>query len=209
MSKILELQELGCKSTRETAKILQVSLGTIQKMVETGELVAWKTRGGHRRILDQSIERQLEKRLNLLRHFTSKHYSILGIFKEPEDIEPFESNCLMFESSIQMTCLLDISEALMKSVEIKPDIIYIDRKINYINQFHLIHHLNKNTITSEIPILIYKDSLEEMNPLRVKECEEAILEVNSPKKSQNIYEYSDQFETIGNLIKSALFKKVL
>ena len=33
-------------STRETAKHLQVSLGTVQKMVETGELLAWKTRGG-------------------------------------------------------------------------------------------------------------------------------------------------------------------
>ena len=124
MSKILELQELGCKSTRETAKILQVSLGTIQKMVETGELVAWKTRGGHRRILDQSIERQLEKRLDLLRHFTSKHYSILAIFKEASDIVDFENNCLQFESSIQITSLIDLSEALMKSVEIKPDIIY-------------------------------------------------------------------------------------
>ena len=51
-----QAQELSYKSTRETAKILQVSLGTIQKMVETGELIAWKTRGGHRRILDASIE---------------------------------------------------------------------------------------------------------------------------------------------------------
>ena len=42
-------------STRETAKHLQVSLGTVQKMVETGELLAWKTRGGHRRILMSSL----------------------------------------------------------------------------------------------------------------------------------------------------------
>ena len=41
----IQTQELSYKSTRETAKILQVSLGTIQKMVETGELIAWKTRG--------------------------------------------------------------------------------------------------------------------------------------------------------------------
>ncbi len=33
-------------STRQSAKVLQVSLGTVQKMVELGELIAWKTRGG-------------------------------------------------------------------------------------------------------------------------------------------------------------------
>ncbi|NDI26586.1 MAG: helix-turn-helix domain-containing protein, partial [Burkholderiaceae bacterium] len=42
-------------STRQSAKVLQVSLGTVQKMVELGELTAWKTRGGHRRILTSSL----------------------------------------------------------------------------------------------------------------------------------------------------------
>ena len=74
MLEITQTNELSYKSTRETAKILQVSIGTIQKMVETGELIAWKTRGGHRRILDLSIERQLAKRHELLRHFCSKSF---------------------------------------------------------------------------------------------------------------------------------------
>ena len=44
-------QEQQYLSTRQSAKMLQVSLGTAQKMVEEGDLIAWKTRGGHRRIL--------------------------------------------------------------------------------------------------------------------------------------------------------------
>ena len=44
-------QEQQYLSTRQSAKLLQVSLGTVQKMVEEGDLIAWKTRGGHRRIL--------------------------------------------------------------------------------------------------------------------------------------------------------------
>jgi excisionase family DNA binding protein len=35
-------------STRQSAKILRVSLGVVQKMVELGELIAWKSRGGKR-----------------------------------------------------------------------------------------------------------------------------------------------------------------
>ena len=101
MSNSEKIQELSYKSTRETANILQVSLGTIQKMVETGELIAWKTRGGHRRILDLSIDQQLAKRKELLKHFCSKNFSILGIFKDSSDALPFNEHCLQFESKIQ------------------------------------------------------------------------------------------------------------
>ncbi|BBD79361.1 GAF domain-containing protein [Aerosticca soli] len=37
-------------TTREAARLLGVSIGTVQKWVETGALAAWKTPGGHRRL---------------------------------------------------------------------------------------------------------------------------------------------------------------
>jgi excisionase family DNA binding protein len=209
MSKMLELQELGCKSTRETAKILQVSLGTIQKMVETGELVAWKTRGGHRRILIHSIERQLEKRLNLLKHFSSKHFNILGIFKDQEDIQQFENHCLQFESSVQNISLIDLNEALMRAVQIKPDIIYLDKKISQINQYFIMHHLNNNTVTNEIPLLMHQEIAREDNPILEAELGSITYQAASPKTRKNTYLYSDSFETIEHLIKTALFNRVM
>jgi excisionase family DNA binding protein len=36
--------------TQEAAKLLGLSVGTVQSLVERGELSAWKTSGGHRRI---------------------------------------------------------------------------------------------------------------------------------------------------------------
>jgi excisionase family DNA binding protein len=53
--------EMEYLSTRQSAKVLQVSLGTVQKMVELGELIAWKTRGGHRRILASSLRTAITK----------------------------------------------------------------------------------------------------------------------------------------------------
>jgi excisionase family DNA binding protein len=67
-------------STRQSAKILQVSLGTVQKMVEEGDLVAWKTRGGHRRILATSLNQQLRRRkLGLQESASKQQYLALGI----------------------------------------------------------------------------------------------------------------------------------
>lgn len=43
-------------STFQAAKILNLSVGTIQNLVEAKELQAWKTQGGHRRISSASVE---------------------------------------------------------------------------------------------------------------------------------------------------------
>ena len=49
-------------STREAAKILGVSLRTVQLWVESGVLKAWKTAGGHRRVTLSSINEVMADR---------------------------------------------------------------------------------------------------------------------------------------------------
>jgi len=52
-------------STREAAQMLGISLRTAQLWVESGVLLAWKTTGGHRRILRNSVDALLEERKRL------------------------------------------------------------------------------------------------------------------------------------------------
>ena len=52
-------------STREAAQLLGISLRTAQLWVESGALLAWKTSGGHRRILLSSVNKILEERKRL------------------------------------------------------------------------------------------------------------------------------------------------
>ena len=51
--------------TTYAAKLLGLSVGTIQSLVEKNELQAWKTQGGHRRISMPSI-RDYQRRHNML-----------------------------------------------------------------------------------------------------------------------------------------------
>lgn len=46
-------------TTTEAARLLGISVATAQLWAETGLLSAWKTDGGHRRILRESVERHL------------------------------------------------------------------------------------------------------------------------------------------------------
>ncbi|MCF8154812.1 MAG: response regulator [Rhodoferax sp.] len=49
-------------TTREAAILLGVSVGTVQLWVESGLLQAWKTAGGHRRVLRDSVDGLLRKK---------------------------------------------------------------------------------------------------------------------------------------------------
>lgn len=49
-------------STRQTARILGLSVGTVQRMVASGALQAYTTQGGHRRILASSVRHYCQAR---------------------------------------------------------------------------------------------------------------------------------------------------
>lgn len=49
-------------STRDVARVLGMAVRSVQLMVDRGELDAWKTPGGHRRIAKASVEQWLTRR---------------------------------------------------------------------------------------------------------------------------------------------------
>lgn len=49
-------------TTREVAKMLGLAVRSVQLMVDRGELEAWKTSGGHRRISRESVNRWVTQR---------------------------------------------------------------------------------------------------------------------------------------------------
>ena len=141
-------------STRQSAKILQVSLGTVQKMVELGELIAWKTRGGHRRILASSLEQQLQRRKRAMRQKTSQNCIAMGIFRRAENSQDLLESIQDWQLKVEMEVAIDSLEGLMRAVSIAPDLIFLDALIPPVEQVHLIHYLSKNKDTQRIPILV-------------------------------------------------------
>ena len=146
--------ELEYLSTRQSAKVLQVSLGTVQKMVELGELIAWKTRGGHRRILASSLEQQLQRRKRAMRQKTTQNCIAMGIFRRTENSAELIESIQDWQLKVDLEVAIDSLEGLMKAVSIAPDLIFLDALIPPVEQVHLIHYLSKNKDTQRIPILV-------------------------------------------------------
>ncbi len=52
-------------TTRSAARLLGVSVPTVQQLVESGHIAAWKTKGGHRRIPETALDAYLDRQATL------------------------------------------------------------------------------------------------------------------------------------------------
>ena len=123
-------------------------------MVELGELIAWKTRGGHRRILASSLEQQLQRRKRAMRQKSTQKCIAMGIFRRTENSLELLEALQTWQLKVEMEIAIDSLEGLMKSVSLAPDLIFLDALIPPVEQVHLIHYLSKNQDTQRTPILV-------------------------------------------------------
>jgi len=147
-------------STKQSAVLLNVSLGTVQKMVESGELLAWKTRGGHRRILVASLQSLLNQRQRLFEHLSKIESTLLSFHRSPDDHENLASILSRFKKPFELRTSFNYLEGLMLAVELKPNVIFIDSRLPSIEKILLIFFLSQNTQTVKIPVLINKNFME-------------------------------------------------
>ena len=72
--------------TTYAAKLLGLSVGTIQTLVEKNELQAWKTQGGHRRISMPSIRDYQKKHNMLMSPIESREYRLRVLLVEDDPV---------------------------------------------------------------------------------------------------------------------------
>jgi len=58
----MQKESITFMNSREVAQAINLSLGTVQKMIDEGEFKFFRTRGGHRRVVASSVTKYLTKR---------------------------------------------------------------------------------------------------------------------------------------------------
>ena len=132
--------------TSYAATLLGLSVATVQSMVEKGEIEAWKTMGGHRRIALQSIRNHLEK--------NSRQRSVMSV--EPqnrlrvllvEDDEPtrelYQAEFECWKLPIDCTWMSSAMEALMDIASMRPDLLITDLSMPGVDGFEMLKALKR------------------------------------------------------------------
>lgn len=114
-------------TTREAAALLGVSVGTVQHWVEGGVLQAWKTTGGHRRVLRDSVELLLHKHVPAVVPAVPQSPPVQAVDKVQEPAAVSQKLKIMVVDDNPH--LLQLYRIHMSRWEMKPEVIALDNAI--------------------------------------------------------------------------------
>lgn len=138
--------------TSYAAKLLDLSVGTVQALVKRNELHAWKTGGGHRRISMQSIL-EYQKQHNMKGHSALAQEARLKVLVVENDAltrEMFKDMVEQWNLPIDCTVMASGMEALIDISSLRPDILITDLKMPGVDGFELLRTLRANPSFSDI-----------------------------------------------------------
>jgi excisionase family DNA binding protein len=137
-------------TTRDAATLLGVSVGTVQLWVETGLLQAWKTAGGHRRVMRDSVERLLRKQPPTQKTGESKapassprRLSVLVVEDDPALLRLYEVNMSRWPMAPEVMGIDNAFAALLLMGRGGPDLLITDLHMPEMDGFGMLRVLHK------------------------------------------------------------------
>lgn len=141
-------------STREAALRLGVAVATVQNMVERGMLEAWKTQGGHRRILVDSVERFLERNARKPSYGPMPGQVSVLIAEDDAALQTLYRHTLeSWGMPLSLTIVGDGFDALVLLGGSQPDVLIVDLMMQGMNGFELVERLRGNPVFSSMDII--------------------------------------------------------
>lgn len=135
-------------TTREAATLLGVSIGTVQLWAEKGLLEAWKTAGGHRRVLRESVDRLVRKPPPSAARApesadTDKPWrpTVMVVEDDIHLLRLYEAKISRWPLSPQVICLNNAVLALLRIGRSSPDMLILDLNIPGMDGFTMLHSL--------------------------------------------------------------------
>ncbi|MEA3307756.1 MAG: response regulator [Elusimicrobiota bacterium] len=151
-------------TTSKAAKICGVARTTISKWIDKGELKAFVTPGGHRKIIEQDLIDFLEKSGSRPSSKFGEKKRILIVDDNPDDIRLLEAAFLPASDKYEVYAAGSGFQAIYKIGEIKPHIVILDIVMPDMNGFKVCERIKKNPETKNIKVIVvtaYSDKMKE------------------------------------------------
>ncbi|MEI6600570.1 MAG: response regulator [Comamonadaceae bacterium] len=148
-------------TTREAAALLGVSIGTVQLWVESDLLQAWKTVGGHRRVLRDSVDRLLHKTAQTptLQARSSaagkeRRLSVLVVEDDPSLLRLYQAKMSHWPIKLDLTTADNAVGALLAIGRGGPDLLITDLNMPFTDGFEMLRVLSKAPEAAHTTIVV-------------------------------------------------------
>ncbi|MDY7575105.1 helix-turn-helix domain-containing protein [Actimicrobium sp. CCI2.3] len=166
-------------TTRNAAKILGISVTSVQKLVESGTLAGWKTKGGHRRILLSAVDAYKLSRSTLESSLASgsgpSSSTILVLANNVERREFYSHLIESWDFSAALVFCKTGYDALIQIALHKPDIFLADMTIAGVENFQLLKAILTYPDLSNMHMAVLREISQESNNNDIDLPEEVVF----------------------------------
>ena len=143
-------------TTREAARLLGMSLRTVQLWAERGLLECWKTEGGHRRILRASVERLLHRRApqQIETPPRAPPLRILVVEDEPTLLRLYRLQLARWPMRPVVRAAANGFEALLRIGKEPPDLLIADLNMPQMDGFDMLRTLRAMPELDSMEIIV-------------------------------------------------------
>jgi excisionase family DNA binding protein len=143
-------------TTYQAAEMLGLSRGTVQQMVESGVLVAWKTEGGHRRVSVASVKDQIRRR-GASSSLPRAQTPALSVLIAEDDVnlqKLYEMNIANWGMPVALQIVGNGFEGLVQIGQQAPDVLILDLMMPGIDGFEMLRTLRANPALTAMDIIV-------------------------------------------------------
>lgn len=142
--------------TTYAAKLLGLSVATVQALVESGEIEAWKTRGGHRRISIASVNRYLALKTPQTGRADAdgRRLRVLVVEDDPLMRELYTDHFDSWSLALDCTLLSSALDALIDMAHLHPDLLITDLMMPGVDGIEMLRVLKRNRALAEMQVLV-------------------------------------------------------
>ena len=141
-------------TTIEAAKLLDVSVRTVQLWVESGVLDAWKTAGGHRRIVAASVQDYLGSQNQAANVAGSAQKRVLVVEDNPTVAKFYQAAIDSLQQDIEVVVKHDGFEGLLEIGQSPPELLISDIYMPGMDGLQMIRSLYKSQQLSSDKIIV-------------------------------------------------------
>ncbi len=141
-------------TTQQTARLLGVSVRTVQLWVESGVLHAWKTAGGHRRVARASVDALRDEQQEVIETVTGlQGGKILIVEGDPTYLELYRLKIETWQPAATVVTASSGMQALVAVGKLDPHVIIVEFRMAGMDSFEMIQSLQGGAPNATLIVL--------------------------------------------------------
>ena len=145
----------ACCGTSKAAQLLQLSVGTVQSLVDKQILDAWVTEGGHRRISLESIHlyQAQQQKLPALARLVEDRLKVMVVDDDSVTRHLLQDACLLAHARIDCCAVDSGIQALLTLPVFKPQLIILDLMMPGVDGWEMVRQLKQKEGFEQLQIM--------------------------------------------------------